>query len=604
MVVTDHFMSKLPLESRRLLPNPFGRAVGDPLEDGIDIQEINREAFEACQGLIEDVRAQQGSAALTLSGEPGTGKTHLLGRVRRWLQAAPDNLFVPVRMDTSARMLWRHLRRSLADALLRTSVSGERFLDQLLAAKRAGLIALPERDLAIILEYLLEGKHVRDATAWLRGQELPEAALIRMDLAQPGPEEHQEVTSRNVMVSLCSLIDPGVVVICLDQWESIQGSATDIDGLFAAGQAVSFLHDPPLRNICIICCVQSGFMPKLETVLDVAIQQRLFRRRQGIYPLDWDKSRRLISARLGDVPALSEVRREQNDPLWPLSEAPIRTVFTADTAPARKVISRCQDLFDLWRSGKEAKVEEFDTFLQRMLEERMIPIEPADAEGALRNGLPLILTALAAAPLVPGDGPLDFSLNEGRHSIALCNQVNTASFAARLRKIGEAWVPTGGQRLLLLRDRRLPISATARMTQQRLKSIEEKGGRFVAVSEEAVESLAALRRLLADAQSGDLAYQGDSVPTSGVVEWLAGHVPAAVEPLVSEIDVSYLLNPKLTDLLAQRKMVSLEQAAQALRSRPEEVESCARRDPRLFGMLGGRTPVLFQLIEGESMPAE
>src|SRR6516225_7572654 len=104
MVVTDHFMSKLPLESRRLLPNPFGRAVGDPLEDGIDIQEINREAFEACQGLIEDVRAQQGSAALTLSGEPGTGKTHLLGRVRRWLQAAPDNLFVPVRMDTSARM--------------------------------------------------------------------------------------------------------------------------------------------------------------------------------------------------------------------------------------------------------------------------------------------------------------------------------------------------------------------------------------------------------------------------------------------------------------------------------------------------------------------
>jgi hypothetical protein len=501
-------------------------------------------------------------------------------------------------------MLWRHLRRNLTDALLRTGGSGERALDGLLAARRTALNELPERDLAIVLEHLLAGRHLRDAAAWLRGQEVPESALNRMDLAQPGLEENQEIVSRNAIASLCSLIDPGVVVFCLDQWESIQGFATDTDGLFAAGQAVSFLHDPPLRNVCIICCVQSGFLPKLETVLDVAIQQRLLTRRQAIHPLDWDQARHLIVARLDEVPALSKMARGPQDPLWPLAEPPIRQVFTGNAASARKVIFRCKDLFDRWRTGEEEPAEPFDAFLQRMLEERMTPVAPADSEAALRNGLPLLLTAVAAVPAAAGKDAFDFSVNHGKQLIAVCNQANARSLAARLKKIGETWNPSAGQRLLLLRDARLPIGPTAKATRQRLQSIEEKGGSFVPVSQEAVESLGALQRLLGEAQSGDLPYRGDAVPPARVVEWIAGHLPVALDPLVSEIEVPDLLSPKLADLLAQRKIVSLAQAAQELQSRPEEVESCARRDPRLFGILGGSTPVLFQLVEVESAAAE
>jgi hypothetical protein len=597
-------MSQLPFEDRKLLPNPFSQAVGDPFEDGIDIQEINHQAFVACRGLIEDVRTLRGSATLTLFGEAGTGKTHLLGRVRRWLQTGPDSLFVPVRMDTNARMVWRLLRRSFADALLRPSPSGERPLERLLRGKQAALREVPERDLGIVLENLLAGRHVRDASAWLRGQELPEAVLQRMELAQPGPEENQEVAARNSVRSLCSLIEPAIVVICLDQWEALQSFANDTEGFFAAGQAVSFLHDPPLRNVAIICCVQTGFMQKLETVLDEPTRDRLLKRREGIDLLDWAKSRRLISARLDDVPALSEMRHGQEYPLWPLSEDPIRQVFTANAAPARKVIFKCKDLFDLWRTGKEEPVEAFDAFLQRMLEERMTRVEPADAEVALRNGLPLMLNALAVPPAAPGKGAFDFSLKNGEQLIAVCNQANAVSLAARLRKIGEAWNAPSGQRLIILRDTRLPISEKAEKTRQRLKAIEDKGGRFVPVSQEAVESLAALRRLLADAQSGDLAYRGDPVAPTRVIEWIAGHLPASLDPLVSEIEVPDLLSPKLADLLAQRKIVSLPQAAQELQSRPEEVESCARRDPRLFGILGGSVPILFQLVELESAPAE
>src|SRR5271168_3263351 len=101
----------LPLPSAdRALPNPFGPLVGQPLDDSqLDIAEINSDAFDACRRLVQDVMAGSYAAALTIFGDTGTGKTHLIGRVRRWLEPQPRNLFIFVRMETSPTGIWRHL---------------------------------------------------------------------------------------------------------------------------------------------------------------------------------------------------------------------------------------------------------------------------------------------------------------------------------------------------------------------------------------------------------------------------------------------------------------------------------------------------------------
>jgi hypothetical protein len=596
-------MSPSQFEDRRPLPNPFGRIVGHPLEDDeIDVAEINRPAFEACQLLVEDVRRQHASAALTLFGEAGAGKTHLLGRVRRWLQNMPGNLFVLVRMDTNARMLWRHLRRCLADALLRSSSSGGgRIIDDLLRERRAEVAHLPERDLSIVLEHCLSGTHPRDATAWLRGQELPEAAVQRLEVAQPGPEENQEAASRSVVVSLCSLIEPGAVVFCLDQLEALQNLVDDADGLRAAGQAISLLHDM-VRNACVICCVQTGFLQTIEKILDEATRHRMLGRRQAIHLIDWEQAQRLIAARLKSIPALMQQRQANDSPLWPLSDDPIRQVFVDNAAPARRVISRCKDLFDQWRTGELPAEEPLDAALQSMLDERMAPVDPAEAEAVFRDGLPLLLSTLAGPVVIsPSRSPFDFLLAGGKQTIAICNQVNGISLATRIRKVGDAWKPAAGQRLMLLRDSRLLISPNAKATQQRLQALSERGGFLVPVSQEAIESLAALRRLLADAKSGDLAYRGEPIPAGNVQNWITSHLPAALDPLIDELETGTpnALTAKLAALLAQRKLISLADAARELETRFEEVETCARRDPRLFGVLGGATPALFQPIHAE-----
>jgi hypothetical protein len=595
--------SPLPF-AERAFPNPFGPLVGQPLDDRqVDIPEINSEGFEACKRVVQDVEAGGYSAALTVFGDTGTGKTHLIGRVRRWLEPQAENLFVFVRMETSPAGIWRHLRRSIALAMLRENSGGFRAIDRLLEQRKSDLETLPDRDLSIVLEHLLEGRQVRDSAAWLRGEGLPDEVLNSLRLSAPGPEDDPEAISRHVVKAICELIRPGVAVFCMDQIEAVMSSPGDREGPHAFGKMVSCLVDET-RNTSVVCCEQNSFVNLMEQILDDATKSRMLGRRAGIHPLSWEQAQRLINARLDTVAELA-AERSAHVGCWPLAESQIRSVFLDGAAPARKIIARCKDLFDLWQTGKETPVEPLDTALQNMLDARFSTKDPSETEAILRNGMPLLVRAAGLKSSLPGHAsPFDLTIDGSGVAMAICNQANSRSLANRVRKISDAWKPAAHQNLLLLRDARLPITRGAKATQQRIAAMQEQRGRLVTVSEEAVAALAALRRLLSDAESGDLAHHGEPVTPGEVERWIAGHLPAALDPLLSEFRAapSDRIAPALAALLAERKMVTLEDAARSLEVPPGEVEECARRDPRQFGILGGSTPALFQPAAGAEAP--
>lgn len=147
--------------SRALSGSPFLSSVfGSALDrNPAEVGEINAAAFEKCRSLIADVREQNLTQALLLFGEPGSGKTHLLSRLRASLeedeQAGRESLFVPIRMVTSAAMLWRFQRRQLAEALLRQRSDNTRPLGNVIRRSREEMSGL-DRNLGIILGNLLE----------------------------------------------------------------------------------------------------------------------------------------------------------------------------------------------------------------------------------------------------------------------------------------------------------------------------------------------------------------------------------------------------------------------------------------------------------------
>ena len=143
------------------MPNPFRNWIaGDAWEPPeADVGEIGIQAFDACRGSIAATLAEHRTTAVLVRGAPGSGKTHLMRRLRAYLAQSPDErlretLFVYVRLSTTSNMIWRHLRRRIVDDLMRASASGSMQLELLLyrilasAGSRGRLLDQWKHDLA------------------------------------------------------------------------------------------------------------------------------------------------------------------------------------------------------------------------------------------------------------------------------------------------------------------------------------------------------------------------------------------------------------------------------------------------------------------------
>lgn len=102
--------------------NPFlHEVVTDPWDrTEVDVPQINASVFDECRRLIEEVASTHRSTSLLLNGFSGSGKTHVMARLRAYLQSHGSRVvFISVRMDAAPSRMWRHFRRHLVDDLLR-----------------------------------------------------------------------------------------------------------------------------------------------------------------------------------------------------------------------------------------------------------------------------------------------------------------------------------------------------------------------------------------------------------------------------------------------------------------------------------------------------
>ncbi len=178
--------------------------------------------------------------------------------------------------------------------------------------------------------------------------------------------------------------------------------------------------------------------------------------------------------------------------------------------------------------------------------------------------------------------------------IAFGNHVHPTSLARWLGKIAQQAAPN----LCIIRDARLGISPTARVTRQRLEAIVKEGGRLVRVEAEALAALDAMRHLLAAATSGDLSLGGDTVEGTTVRDWLRRNLPKQVIDLAGELTGEEAptsidcQTDALLDLLQNRKVVPLDEALRLTELTVEKIKAFAGRHPDRVCFFGGDQPVV------------
>jgi hypothetical protein len=240
-------------------PNPFASAAfGSPWNEAVsDVLGINDGPFRTILNALRQMQAGGRGTSIVVTGEPGSGKTHLLGRLRNSLDRDPQHpaIYVYVRCNASAATLWRHLRQYLASDLLKPGADGPSRLDFVLRERAAKLEQVESVALRRALECIRDGRHFHVASAWLRGESLTDGDLAALGIASDTEDEDRsrEGEAKRIVDALLSLIAPLPAVLCFDQVEGLETYRGDEAGFHAMGQLISALNDGH-ENLLLISC--------------------------------------------------------------------------------------------------------------------------------------------------------------------------------------------------------------------------------------------------------------------------------------------------------------------------------------------------------------
>jgi hypothetical protein len=630
------------------LPNPFRESiVQDAWQSPLDVEDIHAQAFAACLAGVESA-ARGVPESLLIYGAAGSGKTHLLTRVQRHLaetaRSAPDQVlrcvFCFVRLQTSPHLLWQHVRRRLASDLMRRD-QGLTQLQRLIAhqigvasgrSPRAGVLELRvlgaednrtlsahlselgmrldlPRDLCVVLEQLACNRLVRDASAWLAGDNLPETVLGELGLGAD-LDEDREQAARGVVTALCRLAGETLpIVFCFDQVEALQRTATDDEALYRFGRMAADLYDAD-ANVFLVTCLQSAVLDQFKKAIRSADYERVARQHAVLHDLDPAQVERLIRSRLDSVPGLKPARTAHPDePCHPLSRRFVEELARESPCVPRRVLAAATRAFEELQHGRAAPRPTTGEFLNTELEKRQKQVQaelgPAETARILIQGAQLLGVIEQANVTESDEDKADFVIEgKRRAAVSVRNEVDGRSLGPKLKALLANTPRKDGARVVVVRDPRLPISKNAVKAREHLAELQRRGAVLVEPSVEALAALDALASILGDAKSGDLACDGQALGESAVLGWLRsmkndlGFEPVRelVESLLDQEDSTPGTDEQdLADLLGHEHVIELELAAQILDRAPERVREIARQAAGRCLMLEGPPAVLLDV---------
>ncbi len=330
----------------RDLPNPF---VKDVVENTwtpppADVPELHQKAAEKFSEARHRVRQELASASLLVLGSAGSGKTHLVARLRQHLLAVDkSSILAWIRLSCTAADLWRFIRQELVGELLRQQSDGTTALQRLLQNQFPGWVpvqsspsvfgvlfgghtglsladGLREYDahcplhsgLVKVLSILFASDEVKQhaARAWLRGDRLDDADLNLLGLPTTEKTEREdEVEAKEVVRGLCRLAGQKThLCICFDQVEGLQLGARDLPTLATFATAATDLVADPHSTLLVVTFCRSEFKEDIKVAASEAVWHRLSANSTQIRPLTWEQTFQVYAKRLESQEAIRVAR--------------------------------------------------------------------------------------------------------------------------------------------------------------------------------------------------------------------------------------------------------------------------------------------------------
>ncbi|MBW4681868.1 MAG: ATP-binding protein [Microcoleus vaginatus WJT46-NPBG5] len=303
-------------------PNPFdaetfwsGNFWQEQQDPELTVESIHQDAVAEIEQLLAQVAGDNRTRTMMLEGETGSGKTYLLGRIKRILN--PKAFFVYIEPFTASDYIWRHILRYTVDSLLEVPEGQEDsqlliWLKGLSEFKQRSIIDLIRGDRQIFIRNLREAypagiynaaeffgvlydltnpKLSSLACEWLRGDDLDEDSLklLRVQHSIETEDAAQKILANFGRIAA----ETQPIVLCFDQLDNIArlpDGGIDLQTLFSVN---SVIHNQKLKN----------FLVMISIITDTWRQNS-----HRVQPTDKD--------RVDAVIKLKQITLDQSEALW------------------------------------------------------------------------------------------------------------------------------------------------------------------------------------------------------------------------------------------------------------------------------------------------
>jgi len=314
------------------------------------INSIHQEVIDKISELLKEIKRDRKRRTVLLQGDTGSGKSYLLGRLKRELQS--QAFFVYIDPWISRESIWRHTLRCIIDSLtcipeaqeesqlilwLRdlvyrsdNQINRRTFISNMKAAHPN--VKWNPGTFFGILYSLTQPNLYAIACEWLRGDELDDDALKRLQTKTlVNTEENAQNLIKNLGVVAASTKP---IIICFDQVGA--SGSRNADGTVDLQPLLSLntmLHNQKSNNFLII----------ISVVTDVWQQQRLeepdlarIDNHVVLNKINLEQARAILESRL--YPFHQRASDQPASSIYPLTDEDLKRNFPSGNTTPRNVI--------------------------------------------------------------------------------------------------------------------------------------------------------------------------------------------------------------------------------------------------------------------------
>jgi hypothetical protein len=339
------------------------------------VDSIHQEAIATIEATLDQVAQDHRTRTLILDGDGGSGKTYLLGRLKKAFNHKAFFAYIPPFPQSDH--IWRHILRYTVDSLVQVPDGQED--SQLLLWLNSVLSGLKQRSIKQrvlkddVLDLLRSDRQkfvnqlkniykkagiynadnffgvLHDLTApelyplaceWLRGDSLSEESLKTLKV---NSSIDDEVPAREILANFSRIAaDTQPIVLCFDQLESITRLPDGFPTLFDVNTKI---HDED-NNFLVIISITTDTLKKNESQIDLTHKARIDKK-VALGLINLEQAESILASRL--YPLHHQANPKPTSFIYPLTRQYLEVGFPGGKTNPRESVILGRDIFQKYK---------------------------------------------------------------------------------------------------------------------------------------------------------------------------------------------------------------------------------------------------------------